>query len=71
MKKILCCLILVSTMLSGTFGQIGSIRGKVIDSATNESLPGANANIEIGKGLIGSSTDAYGDFHIKVLNTGV
>ncbi|MFZ4401348.1 MAG: carboxypeptidase-like regulatory domain-containing protein [Bacteroidales bacterium] len=71
MKKILCCLILVSTMLSGTFGQIGSIRGKVIDSITNETLPGANAYIEIGKVLIGASTDAYGYFHIKGLNPGV
>jgi len=71
MRKMLFCLILVSTMLSGTFGQIGSIRGKVIDSITNETLPGANAYIEVGKALIGASTDVYGYFHIKGLNPGV
>jgi hypothetical protein len=71
MRKIISCLILVSSLLSGTFAQTGSIRGKVIDSASSETLPGANAYIEVGKALIGASTDAYGYFHIKGLNPGV
>ena len=71
MKKVLFCLILVSTMLSGTFAQTGSIRGKISDSLTNKTLPGANVYVEVGKNLIGVATDAYGYFHIKNLNPGV
>ncbi len=70
MKKGLFCLILVSTMLSGVFAQTGSIRGKVLDSSTKETLPGANVYVEVGKALIGASTDAFGYFHIKGLNPG-
>ncbi|MFZ4401415.1 MAG: carboxypeptidase regulatory-like domain-containing protein [Bacteroidales bacterium] len=71
MRKILVSLILVSTLLSGTFAQTGSIRGKVLDSTSAETLPGANVYIEVGKALIGVSTDQFGYFHIKGLNPGV
>ncbi len=71
MRKILFSLILVSTMLSGSFAQTGSIRGKILDSLTSETIPGASVYVEVGKALIGVSTDKYGYFHIKGLNPGV
>ncbi len=70
MRKALFCLILVSTMLSGTFAQMGSIRGKIFDANTMETIPGVNVYVEVGKALIGASTDAFGYFHIKGLNPG-
>jgi len=71
MKKVLICLILVNTLLSGNFAQTGSIRGKILDASSTETIPGANVYVEVGNALIGSSTDIYGYFHIKGLNPGV
>ncbi len=71
MKKVFLSLILVSSLLSGTFAQNGSIRGKILDSASTETLPGANVYIEVGKALIGVTTDIFGYYHIKGLNPGV
>lgn len=71
MKKVLLSLILVSTMLSGLIAQTGSIRGRVVDSKTKETLPGASVYIENDKGKQGVTTDVYGYFHLKGLNPGI
>jgi hypothetical protein len=71
MKKVLLSLILVSTMLSGLFAQTGSIRGRIIDSKTKETLPGASVYIENDNGKQGVTTDIYGYYHLKGLNPGV
>jgi hypothetical protein len=71
MKKVLLSLILISTLLSGLNAQTGSIRGRVIDSKTKETLPGANVYIQNENGMQGVSTDTYGYFHLKGLNPGI
>lgn len=71
MKKVLLSLILVSTMLSGLIAQTGSIRGRVINATTKETLPGASVYIQNDRGMQGVSTDVYGYFHLKGLNPGV
>ena len=71
MKKIVCCLILVSTMLSGSYSQTGSIRGKISDSVSTETIPGVNVFVEVGKAIIATTTDDFGYFHIKGLSPGV
>lgn len=48
----------------------GSIQGKIIDSKTGETLPGAHAKIRIGNNLIGDVTDNQGKFWVKPLDAG-
>ncbi len=71
MRKQILGLILVSSLLSGLYAQTGSIRGRVVDSKTKETLPGANVYIQNDRGLHGVSTDIYGYFHLKGLIPGV
>lgn len=71
MRKVLLSLILVSAMLSGLFAQTGSIRGRVIDLKTKETLPGASIYIENDNGKQGVTTDVYGYFHLKGLIPGI
>jgi hypothetical protein len=71
MKKLLCCLIIISTMLSGIFAQTGGIRGRVLDVKAQVTLPGVTVWVEIGKATIAVNTDEYGYFHIKGLLPGL
>jgi len=68
MKKVY--LLFLALHCSGLlFGQGVSIRGQIIDSQTNESLP--YANIFINNTTIGSATDVNGDFLIKDVPNGI
>lgn len=51
------------------YGQSGHIKGHIIDSQTNESLP--YANIFINNTTIGTATDVNGDFQIKDVPNGI
>ena len=71
MKKLIISVILFTSLISGLQSQTGSIRGRVIDIKTKETLPGANVYIQNEKGITGVSTDSYGYFHLKGLLPGV
>ena len=68
-KLITIILFLVSTGLLAQ-GK-GEIRGRVLDSKSGESLPGANAVIKIGNNIVGTQTDLEGNFLLKPLDAGV
>jgi len=70
MKKMLLCLILVSSLLVGAKAQTGSIMGKVVDSITNETIPGANVFVMIGNKAVATQTDIHGSYHLKNLQPG-
>ena len=70
MKRMLLCLLLVSSLLVGAKAQTGSIRGKVIDSITNETIPGANVWVVIGNKPVATQTDANGFYYLRGLNPG-
>ncbi len=55
-------------MLGQNFGEI---RGTVLDSATKETIIGANVTTEYGGRLFGAATDLNGDFVLKNLNIGI
>src|ERR1035437_651872 len=71
MKKLLLSLILVSSLLVGLKAQTGSIMGKVIDSKTKETIPGANVYIMRGNNPYNTQTDVNGSFHLKNLQSGI
>ena len=74
MKKI--CLFLVVLLVhfvsdSFLFAQLNqTIRGRVVDSETKQSLPGANIVLLTTNPLIGSSSDWDGNFEIKNVKVG-
>ncbi len=65
--------LLLATILLSTisFAQSGSIRGRVVDSITGETIPGANVWIVSGFNTIGAVTDANGYYHVKSVTPGV
>ncbi len=70
MKKMLLSLILVSSLLVGIKAQTGSIMGRVVDSVTNETIPGANVYVMIANKPFSTTTDINGNYHLKNLNPG-
>ena len=68
MKKLVFLLFIL--VASCAFGQ-GEIHGKIFDSETEESLPGANVFVKIGKLVVGASTDKDGRFKLKPLDAGI
>ena len=70
MKRILLSLILVSSLLVGAIAQTGSLRGRVIDGDSKESIPGANVYVMIGNTPFTTRTDENGYYYLRSLNSG-
>lgn len=68
-KQILIVLVMVlAAGISGAYAQSGSIKGKLTDSATGESLPGANVMLrELNKG---TATEPDGSFVLEDIPAG-
>ncbi|MFP4605049.1 MAG: TonB-dependent receptor domain-containing protein [Bacteroidales bacterium] len=64
MKKILLVLLLISVSIQLTYGQKGTLRGKVLDRESGETLPGATVAVK-GK-PIGTTTDFDGNYELKI-----
>jgi hypothetical protein len=64
--------IAISILSLGMFAQttFGEIKGKIIDSTTNEPMPFTNVWVEANGNKVGSSTDLNGKYTIKPLNPG-
>ena len=66
----LLSLILVSSLLVGAKAQTGSIMGKVVDEATDETIPGVNVYVMIANKPYATQTDIKGSYHLKNLEPG-
>ncbi|MFP3860021.1 MAG: carboxypeptidase-like regulatory domain-containing protein, partial [Bacteroidales bacterium] len=64
MKKILLVFLLISVSIQFTYGQKGTLRGKVLDRESGETLPGATVAVK-GK-PIGTTTDFDGNYELNI-----
>ena len=64
MKKILFVFLLILTAIQLTYGQKGTLRGKILDRETGETLPGAT--IAVKNKPTGTTTDFDGNYELKL-----
>lgn len=71
MKKMFMLVVLLLSISGWISAQgTGEIRGRVIDSETKTTIPGANVYVKIGNSIIGAQTDKNGNFILKPLVPG-
>ncbi|MDD5570172.1 MAG: carboxypeptidase-like regulatory domain-containing protein [Bacteroidales bacterium] len=71
MKNLKLTAMVIFGFCMNSFSQnIGEIKGTVYDSATNETVPGIIVYVKVGENLIGTNSDANGNFTLKPLNSG-
>ncbi len=63
-------LLLTLSIFQSLHAQSGTIRGTVVNAITHEPLPGANVTIQDTAPLIGTSTDAKGEFLLQKVPLG-
>ena len=68
--KIILMLIVIWTFNYVSGQNAGSIKGRVLDSKTKQTLPSANIYLEVGGSKMGTTTDADGRFTLKPLSAG-
>lgn len=69
-RTILTVILLLALGIQLSAQSTGSIKGRVLDNQSGESLPNANVYIEIGANLVGATADLDGYFTIKPLEPG-
>ena len=73
MKKIVLLTIML-TLITATFvgaQNFGEIRGKVYESGSSVTIPGAGISVLVGSSLLSTATDVNGNFVLKPLPAGV
>ncbi len=71
MKTKIILLLMYASIINWTSGQnAGSIKGRVLDAKTKESIPMANVYLEVGRSNMGTTTDIDGRFTLKPLSAG-